>query len=232
MSDKIVDNFARAMQSASEYKTVIGLLGRRDAGGGYTVEVPGRPHWVYVRVNVGETTGHLEAFNGHAPRKENAPVLLMRVNGMWVVTGVDYASPQLDATTYNVAYHRHAPGTGLEGDAGAWTPAGNGVTLTEIRAYYTTSNGLMHAFFDVTWPTTADGGAARITGLPLPAQGAAADIGTVAFRYIGLAAGLTGGVLHNQRYIELLSIAAPPAVLTNAEMSEVRVAGVAIYPVA
>ena len=158
-------------------------------------------------------------------------MLLMRVNGLWIITGVDAASPRLDATTYNVAYHQHDPGTGLEGDAGAWLPAGNGVTLTGIRAYHATSNGLMHAFFDVTWPTTADGNPARITGLPLPAGGAAADIGTVAFRYVGLAAGLTGGVLFNQRYIELLSIAAPPVPLTNADMSEVRVSGVAIYPV-
>jgi len=232
MSDNILDALAYANVAAGRYLVSVGRVGRANADGSTDVEVPGELHKVFVQLGASdEIAGLVEARNMGAPRLAGTPVLLQKIDGAWTIIDVDMSSPALTALMYPVAYHDHAPNTGLAGDSGAWSPAGNGVTLVGVRAYYIRNGGIVYAWFDVAWPTTADTGDARIYGLPARAAGDAFDIGTVAFRYIGLAAGLTGGVLYNQSYIELLSIAAPPVVLTNADMSEVRISGVAIYPV-
>lgn len=116
MSDKIVDLFARAMQSAGEYNSVAGLLGRREANGAYTVEIPGRPHWVYARLGVGETTGWIEALNIHVPNLANTPVRLTKVFGQWVVTGLDISSPAVTSIHSNVPPHEHKRDNGLNQD--------------------------------------------------------------------------------------------------------------------
>lgn len=52
-----------------------------------------------------------------------------------------------------------------------WTPTGNNVTLTiNEQAYYIDMGNYIIAWFNVTWPATADGNAAQILGLPKSAK--------------------------------------------------------------
>lgn len=54
-------------------------------------------------------------------------------------------------------------------EEGTWTPAdgsGAGLTLTGIAGKYTKIGRMVHAWFDLTYPSTANGSNAAITGLP------------------------------------------------------------------
>jgi len=63
-------------------------------------------------------------------------------------------------------------------EEGTWTPTGNGVTLTVGAASYVKVGNLVTVAFDVTWPSTANGSAANIGGLPYnPVKAGGAGIG-------------------------------------------------------
>jgi hypothetical protein len=51
-------------------------------------------------------------------------------------------------------------------EEGNWTPAGNGITFTTATGKYTKVGNLVTVTFYVAFPTTADSGLAKITGLP------------------------------------------------------------------
>ena len=60
-------------------------------------------------------------------------------------------------------------------EEGSWTPAdgsGAGLTLTGVQGTYTKIGRLVYARFSVTYPTTADTSAAKISGLPFSVVGA------------------------------------------------------------
>jgi hypothetical protein len=75
------------------------------------------------------------------------------------------------------------PGTGTsellaDYEEGTWTPTGNGVSLTVGSASYVKVGNLVTVSFDVTWPSTANGSAANIGGLPYnPTKSGGAAIG-------------------------------------------------------
>lgn len=51
---------------------------------------------------------------------------------------------------------------------GAWTPVGNGITLSGAEGYYIRVGQMVTCFFQIVFPATADGSAATISGLPFP----------------------------------------------------------------
>ena len=50
-----------------------------------------------------------------------------------------------------------------------WTPTGNGITFASASGSYTKVGRVVHAMFACQWPTTADGSAAQVLGLPYAA---------------------------------------------------------------
>jgi hypothetical protein len=63
-------------------------------------------------------------------------------------------------------------------EEGTWTPTGNGITLTITSALYTKVGNVVHLFLDCTFPSTASGSPAHITGLPFePAVNGAVSLG-------------------------------------------------------
>ena len=103
-----------------------------------------------------------------------------------------------------------------------WTPVGSGCTLIVNSAVYIRIGDIVIAQFDVTWPTTANGDVAFIGGLPItPATGLFGVIfgysnETLTVTIYGDASGLTLRSVTN-------------TALTNAQLSEKRVAGMAVY---
>ena len=106
-----------------------------------------------------------------------------------------------------------------------WTPTGNGVTLTVTSAGYLTLGSAVAAAFDVTWPVTADAGAARIEGLPTAAH--ATHKGAVVFGYTNLGTAFLGQVAAGSSVITLTDLAG--VAITNATVSAKQFIGVALY---
>ena len=61
------------------------------------------------------------------------------------------------------------PNTLDDYEEGTWTPAGNGITLATASGRYTKIGDVVHAFFEIIFPATADAGNATISGLPFSA---------------------------------------------------------------
>lgn len=60
---------------------------------------------------------------------------------------------------------------------GNWTPTGNGITLTSAAGRYTKIGRVVFCTAHVTFPATADGGEAKISGLPFPVPNVQQDRG-------------------------------------------------------
>jgi len=50
--------------------------------------------------------------------------------------------------------------------SGTWTPAGNGITFSAASGRWVKVGNMVTVWFNITYPTTSSGSAARITGLP------------------------------------------------------------------
>ena len=118
-------------------------------------------------------------------------------------------------------------------DALAWTPAdgsGAGLSLTVVAdgciAYRI--GGMVYAFVDLTYPATADGTTAKISGLPYTCKNTTNDIGAGIFGVQNAVAGLVGNVLNNTQTAQFVVTG---TARTNAQMSGAVVRGCFIYPV-
>jgi hypothetical protein len=109
-------------------------------------------------------------------------------------------------------------------DEGPWTPANPNVTLTVNSATYTRKGREVAAQFDVTWPATADGNNAQITGLPnawaVLNNAGVAIMSTNRATYVQALA--VGGATRMDLY-------AGGGILSNANVSGERFIGTAVY---
>lgn len=96
-------------------------------------------------------------------------------------------------TTNNVVFNTAAKGANFKANTpaagmtsqllnwyeeGSWTPAGNGVTLTSVTAYYVRIGAQVTVSLNATWPTTTNTNAANVSGLPFTVvRGGGAAIG-------------------------------------------------------
>lgn len=133
------------------------------------------------------------------------------------------------------------PNPTLSGDLGStvnhtsWTPTDNsgaGLVFTGVSANYTRIGNIVFAYFSLTYPTTADGTAASIAGLPVTS--ANADYAIVPF-YLTLSSSIGAGIIgvvakaaatfaieNHQTYAAIL----------NSSLSTKTIRGLAIYPAA
>lgn len=108
----------------------------------------------------------------------------------------------------------------------AWTPTGNGVTFTTATGKYFKFGGMVVAFFQAVWPVTADGGAARIGGLPVAASASGdSQGGFISFTNAGVT--YSFAVTLSQTYGQLFTNAGVAA--TNANVSGKTFVGAAVY---
>jgi hypothetical protein len=107
-------------------------------------------------------------------------------------------------------------------EEGTWTPANPDVTLTVNSATYTKVGRVVKAQFDVTWPSTANGNNAQITGLPFTV-GNNAGVGIMSTNRATFVQALAvGGATRMDLY-------ANGGVLSNANVSTERFIGTAVY---
>lgn len=118
--------------------------------------------------------------------------------------------------------------------ATSWTPtdgSGAGLSFSGVHANYVRMGNIVFAYFSVTYPATADGSAAIISGLPVAvpnqayAQGPApmwVSGGSIAVILAPVQATLTAAFINH----------ATAAAVTNANLSGLTVRGMLIYPVA
>jgi len=107
-------------------------------------------------------------------------------------------------------------------EVGSWTPASTTVTLTVTSATWEKIGNVVVAQFDVTWPSTADGSAAQITGLPFTASGVNHG---VAIMSTTRATFISALVPASTNRIDLYA----NGTLTNANVSTERFIGTATY---
>jgi hypothetical protein len=107
---------------------------------------------------------------------------------------------------------------------GTWTPVGNGITLASASGKYTKIGNVVHLFFEIVFPTTADAGGAFVTGVPFSA-GASSRNGAA----FGLTTdGSSTAVVVNQQ-LQFYSFAG--ALRTNAQCSTMQYYGTITYSV-
>lgn len=99
-------------------------------------------------------------------------------------------------------------------EEGPWTPANPQVSLTVTSATYTKIGRSVHADMFVTWPATADGNAATITGLPFTVGATTASF---VIGYTNYGAAITTAASSTTTVIDISTFAG--AAVTNAQMS-------------
>ena len=107
-------------------------------------------------------------------------------------------------------------------EEGTWTPVGNGVTLTVNSAMYTKIGREITCQWDVTWPTTANGGQAQIIGKPYASSSGYVGAGSISIPSTGTdRVGIDGGAP--------ILMYAGGAVNANSGLSTLRVVGTITY---
>jgi hypothetical protein len=108
----------RALRRVGRRGEAIGLLGRAEADGSYTIEADDDPGRVYVRLLLGDEAVTLVTAWGSIARIANTRVRLARGRrGEWRIVGVDdgYEAAQFGETAgAGVEQHSHRRGAGLE----------------------------------------------------------------------------------------------------------------------
>lgn len=110
-------------------------------------------------------------------------------------------------------------------EEGTWVPTGNGVTLTVSVAKYIKVGKQVNAYFDVTWPSTADTGNARVASLPFTCD--STMLGSVPLSYNNSGTSFLAVVQPNTTYVEMATVSG--TVITNANLSTKRLIGSASY---
>lgn len=113
-------------------------------------------------------------------------------------------------------------------EGGNWTvtdQSGASLTFTANRqATYVKVGKQIFAYFDISYPVTANGNSARIS---LPFTNSTVHDAGVTFGYVTFATPITGDVNRGQAYFEPCTFNG--ANVTNASLSTTRLIGVAIY---
>jgi hypothetical protein len=113
--------FDKAIAASRRREWIYGRLGRSNSDGSFTVIVPARPNFVYVRLSAqGEVQSLSIAKNlNKVPAQPNLPVRMRREHGALVIIDVDpvhyeAATASQAINPYGVNAHTHARGTGLD----------------------------------------------------------------------------------------------------------------------
>lgn len=115
MRESLAQMLQKAITATNEQLLSVGRLGRVEADGSVTLHVTGTVHQAYVRLGADATEGVITAYNFGVPWRAHTPCRLLKLARVWIIIGLDYASDQLDAESYNVAPHEHLPRAGLGG---------------------------------------------------------------------------------------------------------------------
>lgn len=110
-------------------------------------------------------------------------------------------------------------------EEGTWVPTGNGVTLTVNAAKYVKVGKLVTAWFDVTWPSTANASTAQIKTLPFTVD--SAMVGACSIGYQTHSSLVQAVAQNNTTYIEMFQLGGSD--YTNATLSTKRFIGTATY---
>jgi hypothetical protein len=118
--------------------------------------------------------------------------------------------------------------------AGSWTPAdasGAGLTFTSVNASYTRLGNLVFAYFILTYPSTANGSNASISGLPVTSASATYTTTPSECRVNGIAGKVPEAIVSaNATSFVLNDDNAGGTALTNALLSTLSVSCMLIYP--
>lgn len=116
----------------------------------------------------------------------------------------------------------------------SWTPAdgsGAGLSFSGVSANYTRLANMVFAYFTLTYPATADGSAAVISGLPVAVPNQTYAQGPCAIWASGGAIAVILRPIQNTSTAAFIDHASAAAV-TNANLSGLSVRGTLIYPAA
>lgn len=139
--------------------------------------------------------------------------------GVFAATSVTLSSGSLTFPAYSGLSGTDTSNVQTGYQEGAWTPTGNGITFSAINvAHYVRVGTKTTVWGSVTWPVTADGGQARINGLPFAAN-ASFFAGPCSLGYYEGAA-ITGAYMDTNQRLYLL--AGVGAIATNAQASAAR----------
>ncbi len=111
---------------------------------------------------------------------------------------------------------------------GPWTPidaSGAGLSLTVTTAYYVKVGQQMHAYFDITYPATANGSQAQLGGLPIAAQAGAAAGGFIYYSTCAKTFAFNIQSATTKGYAYTVSGGS----ITNVDLSGITLRGVFIY---
>jgi len=116
---------------------------------------------------------------------------------------------------------------------GSWTPADNSgasLTFTGVSANYTQIGNMVFAYFKLTYPATASGANASISGLPVSIANADYATGP---SVVDTSASITGGLVLvpvKNTTTANFDIGTPVGPVTNLQLSGASVATMLIYP--
>lgn len=116
----------------------------------------------------------------------------------------------------------------------SWTPTDNSgasLSFTSVSANYTQIGNMVHAYFSLTYPSTADGSNASLGGLPVGVPNQPYAQGPAAISASGGSIAVILRPTQNTSTAALLNHATNAAV-TNANLSTLTLRGLLIYPAA
>ncbi len=115
----------------------------------------------------------------------------------------------------------------------AWTPAdgsGAGLAFVGVNANYVRYGNIVHAYFSLSYPATADGSNAIISGLPIAVPNQTYALGPAAISASGGAIGIILRPVAASSTAAFFNHASGAAV-TNANLSGLTIYGCLVYPV-
>lgn len=115
----------------------------------------------------------------------------------------------------------------------SWTPtdaSGASLTFSTANGNYTVIGNMVFAYFDIQWPSTANGSSAKIGGLPVTSANLDTAIVCMAVAQSGAAGSPTIFLEVTQNGTTANLINQAFSAITNATMSTAEIRGILIYP--
>jgi hypothetical protein len=116
----------------------------------------------------------------------------------------------------------------------SWTPTDNSgaaLSFSSVSANYVRMGNMVFAYFSLTYPVTADGSAASIAGLPVAVPNHPYAQTTSTLSSSGGSIDILASMIQSTSTFKLIN-SAGSAVVTNANLSTLTIAGCLIYPAA
>lgn len=110
----------KAVHAADDRRYIAGRLGKADAAGTVTIDVPNHANYLYVSLGPEGDQGVSMAMNLGVPKYVWLPIRLKQENNQLYIVSMDYTPGRLEAffnnqtIPGNVGFHNHRIGSGLE----------------------------------------------------------------------------------------------------------------------